>query len=252
MKKQSCAVAIPVYKEDMSEYESVSFKRCLDILDSYDVFLVSPADLRIDLYYKMNDRVRASRFPQHYFQDIQGYNRLMLSIEFYERFLEYKYVLIHQLDAFIFSSHLGEWCDKGYDYVGAPWIDNPAIEMLATNGSRIRRALPAWAKRLNRSVGNGGFSLRKVSSFRRFLKVFGWRASGWSFNEDFFWAFYASSYYPLFRIPAFEVALTFAFEAQPRKCYELNKYHLPFGCHAWQKYDPEFWRPIFCNLGYEI
>src|SRR5262249_54852296 len=161
------------YKEDMSRYERISFKRCLDVLGGYDIFLVAPDGLSVDAYCKMSAMVAVSRFPQRYFQGIQGYNRLMLSTGFYERFLEYKYALIYQLDAFIFSDRLGEWFDKSYDYVGAPWMDNSSIEKLVTNGSRIRRVLPAWARRLNSSVGNGGFSLRKVKSFWRFLKVFG-------------------------------------------------------------------------------
>jgi hypothetical protein len=44
-------------------------------------------------------------------------------------------------------------------------------------------------------------------------------------------------------IAPLEVALRFAFEANPRICYEMNNYEIPFGCHAWEKYDKEFWLP---------
>jgi hypothetical protein len=36
-----------------------------------------------------------------------------LSASFYERFLDTKYILIYQLDAFVFKDELQEWCDKG-------------------------------------------------------------------------------------------------------------------------------------------
>ena len=37
-------------------------------------------------------------------------------------------------------------------------------------------------------------------------------------------------------------ALAFAFEAEPRRCFErLGR--LPFGCHRWQKFDRAFWEP---------
>jgi hypothetical protein len=37
--------------------------------------------------------------------------------------------------------------------------------------------------------------------------------------------------------------LRFAFEAAPRQCLEMNQGRLPFGCHAWGRYDREFWTP---------
>ena len=36
----------------------------------------------------------------------------------------------------------------------------------------------------------------------------------------------------------------FAFEANPRHCYEINKKKLPFGVHAWEKWDKKFWIDI--------
>jgi hypothetical protein len=61
-------------------------------------------------------------FPDENFRDISCYNRMLLNDEFYARFAEYEYALIHQLDAFVFSDRLLEWCKLGYDYIGAPWL----------------------------------------------------------------------------------------------------------------------------------
>ena len=61
-------------------------------------------------------------------------------------------------------------------------------------------------------------------------------------NEDGFWAFFAPTYNPIFRIPDTETALRFSFEINPRLCFEQVGGRLPFGCHAWEKHDPEFWR----------
>ena len=36
-------------------------------------------------------------------------------------------------------------------------------------------------------------------------------------------------------------ALSFAFETNPRACFELNGRRLPFGCHKWWHHDREFW-----------
>jgi len=40
-----------------------------------------------------------------------------------------------------------------------------------------------------------------------------------------------------------EEGLRFAFEGAPRMCFELNQQKLPFGCHAWAKFDRSFWEP---------
>ena len=45
-----------------------------------------------------------------------------------------------------------------------------------------------------------------------------------------------------FKVASLEEGLRFAFEVSPKTCYEMNGGKLPFGCHAWAKYDPEFWK----------
>lgn len=69
-------------------------------------------------------------FPDTYFKGIAGYNRLMMSPEFYETFAQWEYILIYQTDAWVFSDRLSEWCSKGYDYIGAPWIPKPKYRKL--------------------------------------------------------------------------------------------------------------------------
>jgi len=61
-------------------------------------------------------------------------------------------------------------------------------------------------------------------------------------NEDLFWT-RAPDLLPSFRIPVAEKAVAFAFETEPRFCYAHNEQQLPFGCHQWFAYDPDFWQP---------
>jgi hypothetical protein len=90
-------------------------------------------------------------------------------------------------------------------------------------------------------VGNGGFSLRKVRSCISFLKKHESLAKQWGCHEDLFWS-YATILDKSFRIPEYKEALAFAFELEPKLAYKLNEEKLPMGCHAWEKYQPEFWR----------
>lgn len=66
-------------------------------------------------------------------------------------------------------------------------------------------------------------------------------------NNDFFWATQAVKYLPSFRVATVEEALKFAFEGAPRKCFEMNGRRLPFGCHAWARYDRAFWEPFLVS-----
>jgi hypothetical protein len=121
----------------------------------------------------------------------------------------------------------------GYDYIGAPQLTDNHF-----NKSNFKNSL---TKPL---LLNGGFSLRKVSSFLRLLKIYHLIYPTWPSNEDSLFSFYHKRSWPLrflFKLPHWKVALQFGFEQEPEKCFELNGNQLPFGCHAWEKYNPSFW-----------
>jgi hypothetical protein len=63
------------------------------------------------------------------------------------------------------------------------------------------------------------------------------------FHEDLFWSFHARKLLPTFKIPTPQEAVAFAFEMAPRYCFRQNSNQLPFGCHAWARYDRDFWIP---------
>ena len=46
------------------------------------------------------------RFSDHWFHRVSTYNKLMLSLDFYVRFSAYGYLLVYQLDAWVFSDEL--------------------------------------------------------------------------------------------------------------------------------------------------
>jgi len=96
-------------------------------------------------------------------------------------------------------------------------------------------------------VGNGGFSLRKVSSFiksteqnRAIIRLYMEQSKKYhEFNEDVFWATQNSQ----FKYPELNEVLLFAIDQYPALCYELNGKRLPFGCHGWSKpYNIDFWK----------
>ncbi len=241
------AVVVPVWRATLTADEALSLHRCLSILGGYAVTLIAPEGLATDALPISGSAPAIERFAPEFLAGIGGYNRLMLSTDLYRRFAAYDYILMYQLDAFVFEDRLAEWCTRGYDYVGAPWVGKTWPEGMTPLRRRFLRAITSPATR----VGNGGFSLRKVSSFLRAIDRLGPMLRRWRSNEDLFWSVVARKV-ASFRIPLADEALSFSFELEPRRCYERLGRRLPFGCHAWPRYDPVFWRGVFSSLGVAV
>ncbi len=260
------AVTIPVYKPEISEYEEISLSRALEVFGEYPIILACPDNLDINVYREIANRYKKAvafeNFDDLFFKNLDGYNKLMLSSGFYERFQQYEYILIYQLDCYVFRDELKKWGQTGYDYIGAPWLHNDRRQWW-TLKNRIKYKLKQYYRRcLNKEntisfgfykVGNGGFSLRKVQTFIDVIKKFdGTRrleryrnANGnYLYAEDVFWGCEVNRYWRNIRIPSYRKALKFAFDMNPSLGYELNDNQLPFGCHAWYRYDPVFWAPF--------
>ena len=67
-------------------------------------------------------------------------------------------------------------------------------------------------------------------------------------EADIFWSDEAVHYYPDFKIADVPTGLRFAFEVSPRLCLERNHNQLPFGRHAWARYDRAFWEPYLLKV----
>jgi glycosyltransferase involved in cell wall biosynthesis len=71
-------------------------------------------------------------------------------------------------------------------------------------------------------------------------------------NEDVFWSVYVPNVLPFFNVPDVATAARFSLELYPRLGFEMNGHVLPFGCHAWEKWDPEFWHAHIEAQGYGL
>ena len=260
------AVVVPMPKRNrLTDDEQISFRHLRRFLGRYDKYLVVPRSLQFDY-----PGFKIKAFDDKFFGSVEAHRKLLFSPRFYKSFADYKYILIYHPDALVFSDQLEFWCQLDFDYIGAPWVkheDAPYFGLAAYEGK----------------VGNGGFALMKIESFLRIfrstvycispseywrstysqkalsarlwnlpkwllkhLRRFNgvrWELARFNSNDDNFWANRASHYYPQFKIAPLKTALGFAFECVPRHCFELNNHALPFGCHAWAKYDRQFWEP---------
>ena len=243
--KKKVAIVVPVYKQALAWNEIISWKRCNEVFHDKDIILVHPEGMDISNYTNGNKISKSIALSAHFFSSVYEYSRLMCLPLFYKKFMDYHYILVYQLDTFVFENNLDEWCDKNIDYVGAPWIDAKWTE-------KLKAKIP-FVDKLIYPVGNGGLSLRKVKTFYYGsiylypITKFLWKKK---WHEDLFWAMAGKRLIPFLKIPKVKEALKFAFEEHPEKCFELNNKTLPFGCHAWEKFNPDFWEIHFEKYGY--
>ncbi len=157
-----------------------------------------------------------------HFASERGYNAMLRSAGFWRIIanLGIEWLLIHQLDALCFSDRLEEFVDRmdagGYDYIGAPIPD--AIELW--------KGMP---------VGNGGFSLRRVNAHLEHAPAEWVGPDDEPWGEDYEWCWGGK-----LRIAPFEMAVEFSWEMRAPDLYLASNYRLPFGCHGWRRWDPEF------------
>lgn len=248
MARHLAAVVIPIYKENLTLTEVKSLQQCTRVLHSHPIILVSPVSLNTLAYEKLcvNIQVDILRLEDHYFESITSYNRLLLSPFFYKNFFKYKFILIYQLDAWVFSDQLYDWCKWNFDFIGAPQQENFENNILFLN--RFSRYLQKLNSILGTGyqisqVGNGGFSLRKVRKNYWFLTVLKYQVKKWgNNNEDVFFKYWGNLLFPFYKLPVNELALRFSIEHHPGESLEKLKPQLPFGCHAFEKYEPQIWK----------
>ncbi|GAA4781435.1 hypothetical protein GCM10023231_06190 [Olivibacter ginsenosidimutans] len=271
VRRSLVAVVIPFYKEQLSSYEKISFQQCRSVLSQYTVIAIKPK--RLSNAYIPREVDEIIEFHDHYFDGIEGYNRLMMSDDFYNVFAPLtEFILIHQLDAFVFKDELAYWCKSGYDYIGAPWPPElPYPDLVKATKmaflKRIYRFFDIQNKdqtsihrvQIENGVGNGGFSLRKVDKFlhiakreKQAIEKYLSKMEDHHFNEDVFWSIEVNRKIRQLNIPAASIARKFSIENHPERLFKENGSVLPFGCHAWDKHI-DFWRSIFEeNFGYRV
>jgi len=271
-KTKKVCIAIPVYQENISLYEHISMDQCFRILSDYDIYFIIPR--RLESFIQSNAYYIAGKasyyiFEDDYFISIAGYNKLLKFPGFYKKFNSYEFILLYQLDAFVFKDELLMWCSRKYDNIGAPLFEGFYD---ALNTSPII------------GQGNGGFCLRNVKSchsavtklrklkfkktytdsnrsvFRniyRYVKhqlvyIYSLYPFQPLINEDRFWAEEIPAVFPEFKVPDPSISVGFSFEVNPDVLFEINNKELPFGCHAWWRYNLDFWKTHIESYGYEL
>lgn len=232
---RNAIIAIPVYKNSLNQFEQISLIQGSAIFDKYTITYIAPESLNVD--YGIGN-IKIEKFSNEYFKNTATYSELLLSPSFYQRFEKYEYMLIYQLDAFVFSDRLEEFCDLGYDYIGAPINEG------------------GWKKY---HVGNGGLSLRKISSVLNLLEhkeeIMRDNPLKEEFckGEDNFFAYCGAHPDIDFTVPSVFRAAEFSAQNDVgHGLRDIPKRGLPFGTHHWYTMNYNVWKPIIEGFGYTL
>ena len=278
----SCVVVIPVYKGTPTGTECASIRQTYHVLGRHDIVFVTHGGCMMDEYEKIarseQNILRTEYFDKGYFDSTAHYSDLCFSEEFYLRFKDYEYMLICQTDAWVFRDELDYWCSQGYDYIGAP-IYFPYNKQKFTRifygvgngGFSLRRIAHClniiradqhkiflkpgilakiywygflynedYKKSLLKRIGLLPLFIAKVFGFRNTIAQF--RKTGC--EEDAILSFWAHNAWGLTcQVPDELEAAHFSMEVNPEYLYNRIGRQLPFGCHAFEKWEyKSFWK----------
>ncbi len=200
---------------------------------------------------------------------ISAYNKLMISPFIFNALNAHSHILIHEPDSIVLKNDLHYWCEQDFDYIGAPWFasdladdfqfkatGNFGLSLIKTNTANTLFAdNPRWfsVSMIVRDLLRG---LRgQKDAFKRALKSMGssGRLSGahhlYLDHCDIFWSYLVPKVAPHLRIAPPEKAIFFSWEKHPQKCLTICKGKLPFGIHAWSRYDLTLLQPLLIQSG---
>ena len=235
--KKFCIV-VPIYHEDIYDYEEISLKRLHDVIyiKDYDVFFIYPENINVDKYLNLYDNAICVGLESDFFKDTHTYSQLLINYNFYNTFSNYQYMLIHQTDSYLFRDEIEEWCNKGYDYIGGP-----IISMLK---EWSQDDINNWKPK----VGNGGLSLRRICIFKditnpngalmKYLNLDQNLLDNICYEDSFFCNFISKVY--IMNIPDWYEAAKFSISLNPEEIYKTLKIK-PMGCHNFNLHK-EFWK----------
>lgn len=249
MSKKFCIV-IPVYKDTLDCVEEISIKRLAKVIENkdYQIYLVCPMGLNTQVYYKyLNKNVYEIPFEPKYFESTSSYSQLCILYDFYKSFSEYEYMYIYQLDCYLFYDKLEEWCDKGYDYIGGPILSTDC------GWDTVKKH---QGGKYQPYVGNGGFSLRKISTFMEMTDPDGELRKTYNLTDEYLSKvefedkYFCNDLYDFYAltIPNWQEALNFALDMSVDVVYNYFKWPgQPMCIHSvdknirwWKKVIPEF------------
>jgi hypothetical protein len=162
MEASNTAIITPIYKINLNEEEKVYMQVTSQNNQGFKKIFAAPYGLNLNFYKQNFPEWEFAFFSRKYFDSRFEYNKLMLSAEFYQNFIDHQYIVICQTDAVLLRD-LKNIENLTYDYLGSTW--DPNIRIIRMGKIKYRKS-PIIGKIYSSyelKSGNGGLSIRKTS-----------------------------------------------------------------------------------------
>ena len=267
MYEADCCIVIPIYKETLDCVEEISLKRLKKVLiedkgektdlydpyDFYDIYLVYPEGLNVSKYHELFEnayrvKLYEVKFDPKYFTSTAAYSQLCISYDFYKKFDHYKYMLIYQLDCYLFYDNIANWVKQGYDYIGGPIVSTDCGWDTVKESRKGKQWTPY--------VGNGGFSLRKIETFKEITDPDGEFRKRYKLTDEVLKnvkyedKYFCNDLYKLYEleVPDWKEALSFGIDMSVDVIYNYFKWQgKPMGAHSIDK-NIRWWKKVIPEL----
>jgi hypothetical protein len=237
-KNDQICIITPIWKDELNSNELQNILYSLNLNLEYDHYFICPTKLDLTFYKNIFIKSNFISFDEKFFENIRGYNILMQSSFFYEKFKNYDQMLILQTDAFLVKN-IAPITKTNFDYIGSPWVKGLILPNYIFKNKIITMVLKKLGFTRKCHVGNGGLSLRKVTTFIKVCKEY--PIIDW-LNEDMKFALLGEKGSLI--IGDFDYCNECFFENKDSKTETLPDV---FGFHALEKYHPNLYFNFFSN-----
>ena len=259
MEKKEVVVIIPVHQKEPAPLEKISLQQTFTVLRKYPLVFMAPVQLDTSWYEALSINGKRATIERFDWNGYDAYSTLQTRSFFYHRFLAYKYMLTCHMDAFVFRDELDNWCATNYDYIGSV-IYNTNFRMEDT----LLKIITTYTN--PDYFGNGGFALKKVSTFHRitsryklYIDFYHWqrRLRKRGFYDDLFHSLHYPKLFRRFNIAPKHIAQRFGADFVNWNENDLpftnaDCSSLPFGVHGWIKNHLPYWKPCIQSFGYAL
>ena len=263
------AIVVPTQKSYLSYLEKEVIDRISQLYSKrFNLFLVVPEDSKINYQAKGFKNIYLD--PTFFYTNIQGYNSLMVDVNFYKIFENFKFMLIHHLDAIILKDEIELWISKNYSYIGGPSIGKsliykkPKSIKYFCNGGLSLRKNSDFIKVLNsKKIYFNNFDIKTIKALaklkhikkyinlitKNYYSINNFDVQNFTkeyfLNEDFFWTFFAKIFIRNFILPK-EILECANFSLDNGYKFYLKKLKKnPFGIHGYTENNAIYLKKLF-------
>jgi hypothetical protein len=208
--KEQVTVLIPLFGNNLSEYEIASLRSCNEHLNSFPItFIKAESNQCLEQAQELCPSADFVSFDDRYFSNQFNYTKLLLSENLYAQFGWSKYLLINELKAEINKNELSYWCRQGFDFVqgAVPCDQQETIQDKLFKRLNTSNYLYTKDKTLTSFEELGGLSLRLVERCWKIVKNNKRTINSFlsnrkeAINDSIFWEYYINRWWPQLNVP---------------------------------------------------